>query len=138
MARTKFEAKKRTPPAYADKKIITKDGEQVTVRRKHRKRSGTKAMIDIRKYQSRGKYATMNVLSAEPFRRVVREIIQDMGADFRVAQTAMAALQQSTEVYMTEIFRAADKQRAHAKRHTLYNEDVRQVLELIKPLSEQL
>ena len=139
MARTKQNARANLSAAYSDKKIVTEDGKEVVVRRRHRKRPGTKARQEIRRYQSMGKYATMNVLAKEPFGRLVREIMQDMGSsDMRISKNAMDAIQQSAEDYMVGVFRAADGERNHAKRHTLYKEDVKRVIQNSKHLSEQV
>lgn len=138
MARTKAKARQNMA-GYSDKKVKTDDGQEVTIRRKHRKRPGTKARQEVRRYQSMGKYATMTVLPKEPFSRLVREVLQDLtGSDYRISKSAMNACQQAAEAYMTDIFRAADRQRDHAKRNTLYKEDVKSAIEFNKPLSEQV
>ena len=138
MARTKAKARQNMS-GYSDKKIKTDDGQEVIVRRKHRKRPGTKARQEVRRYQSMGKYATMTMLPKEPFSRLVREVLQNLaGSDYRVSKSAMNACQQAAESYMTDIFRAADRQREHAKRNTLYTEDVKSAIECNKHLSEQI
>ncbi len=58
-----------------------------------------------------------------PFFRVVR--VRGLGYDFNFARLAMDALQDMTEQYIVSIFELATKATHHAKRKTLFKEDLK-------------
>lgn len=76
-----------------------------SVRRRHRWRSGTVALRDIRKIQARSHLRTE--IPKVVFQRVVREIAGEvMTGDepLRWQKTALGALQVATEEYLTELY----------------------------------
>ena len=74
------------------------------VARPHRFRPGTRALMEIRRYQR----TTNLLLRRLPFSRLVREITQNAhGADMRFQARALEALQEAAEVYLTHLFEDA-------------------------------
>lgn len=111
----------------AEKKLlpnVAEGGELVAgkkARKKHRFRSGTVALREIRRYQK----STELLLRKLPFRRLVREIAQDYhSGDLRFQATAFLALQEASEMYLTEILSEANECAIHDKRVTLLARDV--------------
>jgi len=91
-------------------------------RTKRRARPGQRALQEIRMYQK----STDLLLRKLPFARVVREETQRFtrGADFRWQASALLALQEATEAYLTGIFSDANLCAIHAKRVTLMVRDM--------------
>ena len=87
MARTKAEATRNVATT-----VVTKDGEQVVVRKKRRYKPGTRAILEIRKY-SHGKRATVKCIPKTRIEKVIREVLQDscISAD-RFTKGAIEAL----------------------------------------------
>jgi histone H3 len=88
---------------------------------KRRWKSGTVAKREIRKLSR----TTHLLFPKQPFQRMVREIAQDFGPDFRFKRTAIQALQEAAEIFVTETFHKADMARKHASRKTLHVQDIR-------------
>ncbi len=68
-------------------------------RKAHRFKPGTVALREIRRYQK----TTDLLLRKAPFRRLVREIAQDVKTDLRFQQSAMEALQEAGEIFMVQV-----------------------------------
>ncbi|ORZ39603.1 histone-fold-containing protein [Catenaria anguillulae PL171] len=89
---------------------------------------GEKALAEIRALQAK----TDNVIPRSPFQRLVRELmgeavtklLPDHGSNFRVQSTALAALQEATEAYMSALFEDANLCAIHAKRVTVFPKDM--------------
>jgi histone H3 len=90
------------------------------VRKPHRYRPGTVALREIRRYQ---KSADLLIRRA-PFQRLVREIAQDFRNDLRFQSTAILALQEASEAYLTSLFEDTNLCAIHAKRVTIYPKDM--------------
>jgi histone H3 len=92
--------------------------------KKRRYRPGTRALMEIRKYQK----STDLLIRKLPFSRLVRSIAQDCfarpGEVFRWQSTAVLALQQAAEAYLTGMFEDANECAIHAKRVTLMPKDL--------------
>jgi histone H3 len=86
----------------------------------HRYRPGTVALREIRRYQK----STEFLLRKLPFQRLVREIAQDYRSDVRFRATALAALQESAEAYLTDLFGDSMLAALHGKRVTLMQKDM--------------
>ncbi len=112
MARTKDGARKDAKKGTPKKERKAKKGKDETpkkprrsdqdtggIRKPHRFRSGTRALMNIRKYQGRGKYATMTLLPKEVVYRVVREFLADAGlrSDYKLKRRAFNELHQAFE-----------------------------------------
>ena len=66
------------------------------VRRKHRYRPGTRAIMDIRKYQ---KFTDL-LLRKLPFQHLIIEITQDLSNEIRWQEAATLATQEAAEVHV--------------------------------------
>ncbi|XP_073334224.1 histone H3-like centromeric protein A [Pagrus major] len=89
--------------------------------RKRRFRPGTKALMEIRKYQK----STDLLISKSPFSRVVREICQSYSvAGLRWQIYALLALQEAAEAFLVLLFSDANLCAIHAKRVTVFPRDI--------------
>ncbi|THH32941.1 hypothetical protein EUX98_g1294 [Antrodiella citrinella] len=108
-------------------------GVQQAARKKRRFRPGTKAIMEIRKYQK----DTSLLIRKLPFSRVVREIamsmVTDLGdaggnnesaAGLRWQSSAIMALQEATEAYLVHLFEDTNLCAIHAKRVTIMQRDI--------------
>ncbi|KAK5425307.1 histone H3.1, partial [Exophiala xenobiotica] len=59
-----------------------------------------------------------------PFQRLVREIAQDFKSDLRFQSSAIGALQEATEAYLTSLFEDTNLCAIHAKRVTIQPKDI--------------
>ncbi|XP_051925855.1 histone H3-like centromeric protein A [Hippocampus zosterae] len=89
--------------------------------RRRRYRPGTKALMEIRKYQK----STELLFRKAPFSRLVREVCQayDRGA-LRWQVFALMALQEAAEAFLVMLFSDANLCAIHAKRVTLFPRDL--------------
>ncbi|KAM8744491.1 histone H3-like centromeric protein A [Acanthopagrus schlegelii] len=89
--------------------------------RKRRFRPGTKALMEIRKFQK----STDLLISKAPFSRVVREICQSYSiAGLRWQVYALLALQEAAEAFLVLLFSDANLCAIHAKRVTVFPRDI--------------
>ena len=90
----------------------------------HRFRPGTRALMEIRKYQR----STGLLLRKLPFSRLVREILREHfarpGFEFRWQLQGMLALQEAAEAYLVGLFEDANLCAIHAKRVTIMKRDI--------------
>lgn len=86
-------------PKVQEKKIkITKKP-----RKKRRNRNGRVAEREIKKYQM----GVEPLIPKAPFKRLIREILDDLGYDdFRVSKQAKATIQDVAEAYIVEAFKS--------------------------------
>ena len=91
------------------------------LRRPHRYRPGTVALREIRKYQK----TTDLLIRKLPFQRLVREIAQDYKNDVRFQGSAIEALQEAAEIYLTDLFSDSNYLTIHRKRVTIAPDDLR-------------
>ena len=76
----------------------------VPVQKKHRYRPGTRAIMDIRKYQK----SSDLLLRKLPFSRLVKELAEMYNsAGLRWTAEAMMAMQEAAEDYLTKLFEDA-------------------------------
>lgn len=125
MARTKQAARKSTHGIAPRKSLAFKaprrginDG--VSIKRKHRYRPGTVALREIRTFQK----STDLLIRKLPFMRLVREIAGEMKNDLRFQSSAILALQEAAEAYITTLFSDANLCCIHAKRVTIFPKDM--------------
>lgn len=78
------------------------------------------ALREIRKFQK----STALLIRKLPFQRLVREILQDTGKDWRVQPGAMFALQEAAEAYLVKLFEDTNLCAIHAKRVTIEPKDL--------------
>ncbi|KAG7498380.1 histone H3.3-like [Solea senegalensis] len=89
--------------------------------RKRRFRPGTRALMEIRKYQK----SSDLLLRKAPFSRLVREVCQSFSREtLRWHLNALLALQEATEAFLVKLFADANLCAIHAKRVTLFPRDI--------------
>uniref|UniRef100_A0A671M6Q1 Histone H3-like centromeric protein A n=1 Tax=Sinocyclocheilus anshuiensis TaxID=1608454 RepID=A0A671M6Q1_9TELE len=94
---------------------------EASPRKKHRFRPGTRALMEIRKYQK----STDLLLRKAPFSRLVREVCQTFSREHMMWQGyALMALQEAAEAFMVRLFSDANLCAIHAKRVTLFPRDI--------------
>jgi histone H3 len=93
---------------------------------KGRYRPGVVALKEIRKYQK----STDMLIPKLPFHRLVREIAQNFKADLRFQSTAILALQEASESYITGLFEDTNLLAIHAKRVTIMPKDMKLALRI--------
>ena len=126
MARTKQTARKSTGGKAPRKHLATKAARKSVppnsggVKKPRRYRPGTIALREIRKYQK----STDLLIRKLPFQRLVREISQDFRSELRFQSTALLALQEAAEAYMTGLFEDGNLCAIHAKRVTIMCKDI--------------
>jgi len=89
---------------------------------KRRYRPGTRALMEIRRYQRN----TDLLIPKMPFSRVIREIAQSLCAtkDLRFQSTAIMCLQEAAEAFLVTLFEDSVLCAIHAKRVTLMPKDM--------------
>jgi histone H3 len=90
-------------------------------KRPHRFRPGTVALREIRRYQK----TTDLLIRKLPFRRLVREIAQEIRAGFRMQESALLAMQEAAEEYLISMLDDANLCAIHGKRTTIMAKDMR-------------
>ncbi|EPZ33278.1 histone H3 [Rozella allomycis CSF55] len=125
VARKTHGAKKRRPAPVAIKRVFVPPRVEEPVR-KRRARPGVVALREIRRYQK----STELLLRKLPFQRLVREIVQDLGQDYRFQSTALLALQEATEAYLVNLFEDVQYCAIHARRVTIMVRDIQLALRL--------
>lgn len=134
MARTKQTARKSTGGKAPRKQLATKAARKSHptvaggVKKPHRYRPGTVALREIRKYQK----STELLLRKMPFQRLVREIATNYKSDLRFQSTAVLALQEAAEAYLTSLFEDTNLCAIHARRVTIMPKDM-QLARRIRP-----
>ncbi|KAL3041263.1 hypothetical protein OYC64_019458 [Pagothenia borchgrevinki] len=89
--------------------------------RRRRFRPGTRALMEIRKYQK----SSDLLLRKAPFSRLVREVCQSLsGESLRWQVYALLALQEAAEAFLVLLFSDANLCAIHAKRVTIFPRDI--------------
>ena len=101
---------------------------QSAPKKPHRFRPGTVALREIRRFQK----TTDLLLKRAPFQRLVREICGDYCKDARFEKSAMTALQEAAEAYLTGIFDDTNLMAIHAHRVTIMVKDLKVVRRIRK------
>lgn len=125
MVRTKQVAHKSTGGKAPRKKLATKAVRRGVpamsgIKKPHRFRPGTVALREIRRYQK----STQLLIRKLPFQRLVREIAQEFKTDLRFQGSAVLALQEASEAYLTGLFEDTNLCAIHAKRVTIMPKDI--------------
>ena len=130
MARTKQTAQKSTGGKAPRKQLSTiasktrrvKTRGSGGIKKPHRFCPGTVALREIRRYQK----STDLLICKAPFQRVVREIAQSFkDVDLRFQSTAVLALQEASEAYLTGLFEDTNLCAIHAGRVTIQAKDIK-------------
>ncbi|XP_034564751.1 histone H3-like centromeric protein A [Notolabrus celidotus] len=115
------------PPPTSGKKSSTprqrgrESGPAPVSPRKRRFRPGTRALMEIRKYQK----SSALLLRKAPFGRLVREVCQGFTREpLRWQVSALLALQEAAEAFLVVLFSDANLCAIHAKRVTLFPRDI--------------
>ena len=92
------------------------------VKKSRRFRPGTRALLQIRKYQK----STELLIRKLPFQRLVREVVQEMfkTKSYRFQSTAILALQEASEDFLVRMFSQCNDICIHGKRVTVQQKDV--------------
>lgn len=103
--------------------------------RPHRYRPGTRALLEIRRYQK----STELLLRKLPFSRLVREIADKLSNinSLRFSGVAIQALQHAAENYLVHLFEDANICAIHANRVTIQAKDI-QLARRIRGVKEAL
>lgn len=88
--------------------------------REHRFKPGTRALMDIRKYQK----TTDLLIPKLPFQRLMREIAQDFRFDLRFSEDALLLCQAAVENYLIELFEDANLCAISSNRVTVQANDL--------------
>jgi histone H3 len=122
MARTKSAPAKNDPLKKKKARLGAVAKKPVKpIKRVHRYRPGTKALMEIRKYQK----STNLLIARMPFQRLVREIIQSVSSQvLRVRMSAVEALHEAAEAFIVGLFEDANLCAIHAKRVTIMVKDI--------------
>jgi len=91
-------------------------------RKKRRYRPGTKALMEIRRYQK----TVDTMIPKRSFGRLVLEILQSYG-HYRIQSAAVAALQAATEAWLTGLLEMTNIVCIHRGRTTIHPKDMRLV-----------
>lgn len=122
-------AGKTTPsmgPKRAGKRVSSggvEPGDPLPLRKKRRYKPGTKALLEIRKYQK----STDLLMMKLPFSRLVREIalgLRPAGLGMRWQSQAIQALQEASEAFLVHLFEDTNLCAIHAKRVTIMQKDI--------------
>ncbi|KAK0099687.1 centromeric DNA-binding histone H3-like protein cse4 [Cadophora gregata] len=121
-------AGKTTPsmgPKRAGKRVSSgvEPGDPLPLRKKRRYKPGTKALLEIRKYQK----STDLLMQKLPFSRLVREIalgLRPAGFGMRWQSQAIQALQEASEAFLVHLFEDTNLCAIHAKRVTIMQKDI--------------
>lgn len=127
MARTKQEPRKSFGGKAPRKQVATKAARKSVppvqdegLKKKRRFRPGTVALREIRRYQK----STELLIRKLPFQRLVRETMQEFKVDLRIQSSAVFALQEAAEMYLTGLFEDTNLIAIHAKRVTIMPKDM--------------
>jgi histone H3 len=95
-----------------------------SIKRPRRFRPGTRALMEIRKYQK----SVDHLIPAKPFCRLVKDILSELSsgkdAPYRMQSKALEAVQEAAEAYMTGIFEDCNLVAIHARRVTVMSKDL--------------
>jgi histone H3 len=91
------------------------------VKKKRRHRNGVRALSDIRKYQR----STELLIRKLPYQRFVRQIASEFRADLRWTGSALLALHEASEQFLTTLFSQSQRCALHAGRVLVKPEDMK-------------
>lgn len=102
---------------------VSKAGDPLPPRKRHRYKPGTAALREIRRYQR----TTELLLRKLPFARLVREVAMQYtkpGGSLRWQSTAIMAIQEAAEAFLVHLFEDTNLCAIHAKRVTIMQKDI--------------
>ena len=141
MARTKQTARKSTGGKSPRKQLATKAARKSSpatggVKKPHRYRPETVALLEINRYQK----STELLIRKLAFQHLVRVIAQDFKTDLCFQSSAVMALQNASEAYLVSLFEDTNLCAIHAKRVTIMLKDIqltRRLETLLKTIQKQ-
>ena len=141
MARTKQTARKSTGGKSPRKQLATKAARKSSpatggVKKPHRYRPETVALLEINRYQK----FTELLIRKLAFQHLVRVIAQDFKTDLCFQSSAVMALQNASEAYLVSLFEDTNLCAIHAKRVTIMLKDIqltRRLETLLKTIQKQ-
>ena len=86
----------------------------------HRRRAGTAALQEIRKYQESSNLFIPKCL----FGRVARKLLQQLKPDMRMCSAAVALLHETAEVYLVDLFQDTYVGATHGNHATISTRDI--------------
>ncbi|XP_075042624.1 histone H3-like centromeric protein A [Mixophyes fleayi] len=121
-SRRKSTPPKRVPPAATSPQRKPDVSRRASLSRKRRYRPGTRALMEIRKYQK----STNLLIRKAPFARLVREVCMEYsrGVPYSWQSKAIMALQEAAEAFLVLLFEDSYLCSLHANRVTLYVHDI--------------
>lgn len=129
MARTKVTERKATVQQLARRAVQQliqppkerkSDPATKTSKSGYRYRPGTRALMEIRKYQK----SVEHLIPLAPFARFMREVTQDFKKDLRFTPDAIQVLQEATEYYVVGLMEDTNLCAIHRKRQTIDIKDM--------------
>ncbi len=120
MARTKQQNPKKSTAKKVQKSIRKQPAAGDKVHKPHRFKPGTVALREIRRYQK----STDLLIRKLPFQRLVREIMQDFNDGLRIQKSCLLALQEASEMYLTNLFEDTNLATLHCRRVTITPRDM--------------
>ena len=115
-------ATKRTKSRSGGKRAVRRRAQREGGPGKRRFHPGTVALREIRSMQRN----TDHVFSRAPFRRLIQEVVQDVGGeDMRVSGLASHAIQEAAESFLTAMLEESNLAALHANRTTIIPKDMR-------------
>ncbi|KAI8470895.1 MAG: putative histone H3-1 [Monoraphidium minutum] len=124
----KLVARKAIPPFGGKKKNKGRAAAPQQQRVKRPLKHGAGALKEIRKYQKNGDL----LIPRAPFLRLLREVANQVAdtPDLRFKLSAVEALQEAAEQYLTGLFEDGQLCAIHAKRITLFEKDIKLALRM--------
>ena len=104
----------------AQQQIIKSKLSTGALKRPHKYRPGTKALMEIWRYQK----STELLIRKLPFQRLVREIAQNFKTHLRFQSSTIIALQEAAESFLVGLFEDTNLCAIHAKCVTIMPKDV--------------
>ncbi|XP_068209455.1 histone H3-like [Palaemon carinicauda] len=125
MARNKQTSRKSTGVKAPHNQLATKAACKSApatggVKKPHRYRPGTVALLEICRYQK----STEFLIRKLPFQRPEREITQDFKTDLRFQSSAVMALQEASEAHLVVLFKDTNLLAIHAMSFTIMPKEI--------------
>ena len=115
------EGKKASATSIKAQHVISKSKQSTgALKQPHKYRPGTKALMEIQRYQK----STELLVCKLPFQRLVREVAQDYKTDLRFQSSAIVALQEAAESFLVGLFEDTNLCVIHAKCVTIMPKDI--------------
>ena len=100
--------------------LIQKSKQMRVIKQPDKYRPGTKALIEIRRFQK----STELLICKLPFQQLVREIAQGYETDLRFQSSAIVAFQEEAESFLIGLLEDANLYAIHAKHVTIMPKDI--------------